>query len=362
MNSENIKQWLQTHKPGLTLIAASGVPLAGLDDLELTDFAPYVAAINRAGTVAFQAAWRCNDQTGTGIFCGNGDELTHLADHDGQWQFVSHPALNDDGVVSVYAEGAASQRVLLLWRGQGWRVIAAPDARFAAIGPLGPTMNAHGVVAFRADDVHGHAGVYVGDEKSCHQLAVCDDRFAAFQGLPVINQSGQVLFRADLQDGAHGIYCADAKNSTVTLVQDNRGELAELGLFPMLNDAGDMIFAATRSNGVAEICCIDGATGTRHTLLDSTGGLQDLRGTVINKLGPVAFIATPVGGGMSIYRFARSAHQAHSCVLAVGEALGDSQVAGLAINPVSGNERGQLSIRVALKDGQQLILRSEAPV
>lgn len=370
MDENGIREWLSRNQPDWTLIAATG-PANALDGgIVLRDFAPYVASINAAGVVAFQAAWRDGRLNATGLFCGDGTAVTQLHQSGESWQFFSHPAINDDGVLSVYAERPLAQQAVLLWRNHAWAAPAASGPALLSIGPLGPTMNAGSAVAFRATDVHGVGGVYVADANGTRLLAACGSYFAQFHGLPVINQSGNVLIRADLPDGTQGIYLIRqpsgntaspaATASHIDLVADTLGVFSGLGLFPMMNDANCVIFAATRKSGGAAIYSrnADAENGALQTLVDSSAGFQSLRGALINQAGPVAFFATPPGGELGIYRFARTAQNAPARVLAVGDALLNSHVAGFALNPVSCNQAGQLALRVALADGQQLILRA----
>jgi hypothetical protein len=64
-------------------------------------------------------------------------------------------------------------------------------------GPLGPTMNDRGTVAFRANLGSGGSGIYTGRDGLIASIAATGDVFSAFHGLPVINSRGVVAFRAD---------------------------------------------------------------------------------------------------------------------------------------------------------------------
>src|SRR5437870_12879537 len=66
-----------------------------------SDFAPYVASVNDAGTVAFQAALRGG---GTGVFTGSGGAVAQAAAPSLLAGVTSHPDLNDDGATSFYGD------------------------------------------------------------------------------------------------------------------------------------------------------------------------------------------------------------------------------------------------------------------
>ncbi len=367
---------LKLKRPDLHLIASSGQSLGDTTRTTLLDFSPYVASINAAGQVAFQAAYQQGGSKGTGIFCGDGDllqEFRAMGEAEAvapsgakqEWQFTSHPAINDDGVVSVYAEARDGQSALLLWRAQQWSVVSRYIAGSGQIGPLGPTMNAAGMVAFRAQDGAGLHGVYLFDGNRCHLLANFTHGFTAFHGLPVVNGDGDVLFRAD-QAGGRQVIClvragrADCMAGQYAVLADNAGEFADLALFPMLDDLGRVIFVASRKTGGAGIYVLDAARrGMPEPLLDSGAVFQSLRGALIHRHGPQAFFATPHGGALGIYRFAREPDGLPKPVMVLGDTLFDSQVVGFALNPVSCNVHGQLAIRVALADGRALIVRAD---
>jgi hypothetical protein len=69
-----------------TVIATTGT--------RFSDFAPYVASVNAAGTVAFQAALQGG---GTGVFIGSGGAVSEVAGPTLLAGITSHPDLNDAG-------------------------------------------------------------------------------------------------------------------------------------------------------------------------------------------------------------------------------------------------------------------------
>jgi hypothetical protein len=107
-----------------------------------------VASVNDAGTVAFQAALRGG---GTGVFTGSGGAIAEAAGPALLAGVTSHPDLNDAGATSFYGDLPGGGQGVFLLRNGRLQTIADTRGPFASIGPLGPTMNEAGTVAFRAD-------------------------------------------------------------------------------------------------------------------------------------------------------------------------------------------------------------------
>ena len=122
-----------------------------------SDFAPYVASVNDAGTVAFQAALRGG---GTGVFTGSGGAVAEAARPALLAGVTSHPDLNDAGALSFYGDLPGGGQGVFLLRDGRLHTIADTRGSFASIGPLGPTMNEAGTVAFRAERTAGQDRTY----------------------------------------------------------------------------------------------------------------------------------------------------------------------------------------------------------
>ena len=284
-----------------------------------TDFAPYVPSISDAGEVAFTAA--CGPKGASVFLCSGGPPV--LADNgDGESHACSHPSVNSFGEVCVYTEDA----LRTCMRGEDWKRIAMPG-----IGPLGPTMNEIGDIAFRRDD-----GIYVHREGTVRCVAEVGTVFVEFQGLPVINDSGWVVFRADLLGGRKAIYLWQEGD----LVEVVAG--SSLGSFPFLNDVGSIAHVDTES-GVF----VWTAGQVRRV---ETGVFESYRGALLDELGGVVFYATPPGAALGIYRDG-------VCLLEIGSPLLGSIVTEFALNPVSINRGGDLAARVRLEDGRQAIVK-----
>jgi hypothetical protein len=317
---------------------------------QFSDFTPYVASVNDAGTVAFQAALQGG---GTGLFTGSGGSVARVAGPDLVAAVTSHPDLNGSGVFCFYGkhvDGAAA--IFLVSDGQ-LRSIANAGGAFAGIGPLGPTMNEAGMVAFRADRTSRVSGIYVGDGAGVAGVAETGDRWSRFHGLPVISESGTVVFRADRKDGVQGIYAA-AQGSIRTIAET--GDVFEsLAHFPSVNDHATVAFAATLRSGGAGVFSA-GAGGITQAG-DTDGPYEGYRGALIADDGRIVRIATPLRGRLGLFG---GPDPEADRILALGDALLGSTVTDFAANPVSVSGAGHVAIRATLTDGRQLILRAEA--
>jgi hypothetical protein len=313
-----------------------------------SDFAPYVASVNDAGTVAFQAALRGG---GTGVFYGTGEEIAEAAGAALLAGITSHPDLNDVGDTSFYGDLVGGGQGVFILREGCLQTIADTRAPFTFIGPLGPTMNDAGTVAFRADRM-GVSGVFAGDVATINTIADTEGPWSRFHGLPVINRGGTVVFRADRKDGVQGIYAGD--DGSIRAVAETGDFFETLAPFPSVNDHGIVALAATLRTGGAGI--FTAGEGRISQIIDADGAFEACRGALITDAGAVVSIATPRGESLGL--FAGPDPEADR-ILAVGDALLGSTVAGLASNPVSVNSVGQVAIRVRLTDGKQLILRAD---
>lgn len=314
-----------------------------------SDFAPYVASVNGAGTVAFQAALQGG---GTGVFTGAGGPVATVAGDAGLGGVTSHPDLSDDGATCFYGELLdGGQGVFLISNGR-LQTVAQTGSSFASIGPLGPTMNEACTVAFRADCDGEVSGVFAGDAASTESIADTGDCWSRFHGLPVINEGGVVLFRADRKDGIQGVYVR-GKNAT-RAVAETGDRFETLAPFPSLNNDGTVAFAATLRSGGAGI--FTEQEGQITPLVDTSGAFASFRGALISDSGEVVRIGTPRGGSLGLFS---GPDPQRDRILAIGDALLGSTVAELAANPVSVNALGQVAVRARLADDVQLILRAD---
>lgn len=320
------------------VIAASGERFTG--------FAPYVASVNEAGAVAFQASL---PDGGTHVFSGRGGEVTAAPAKVAA--VTSHPDLNDAADMSFYGELAGGGQGVFLVRDGRLETIADARGGFASIGPAGPTMNESGGVAFRAHQSSEVPGIFVWDGAAVSTIAISGGTWSEFHGLPVIENDGTVVFRADRDDGVQGIYAAHA--GSVRTIVDTGEDFETLGLFPSVQ-RGVVAFAATLRDGGGGIFTADDG---QIAQVERDGAFESFRGALIGGAG-VVLIATPRGGSLGLFT---GPDPVVDRILAVGDALFDSTVADFAANPVSINAVGQVAVRVTLTDGRELILRADPP-
>lgn len=324
----------------LTAIASTGE--------RFSDFAPYVASANDAGTVAFQAALQSGS---TGVFTGSGGAVAEASGPALLAGVTSHPDLNDAGDMSFYGNLTGGGQAVFLLRDGHLQTIADTSGPFASIGPLGPTMNDAGIVAFRGDRRAGASGIFVGDGADVATVADTEGPWARFHGLPVISRRGTVVFRADRKDGVDGVYAGH--EGSIRIVVETGDVFETLALFPSVNDHDTVAFAATLRTGGSGIFTAD---EDRITPRMRDGAFESYRGALINGAAAVVFIATPRDGTLGL--FAGPDPEADR-ILALGDSLFGSTVEELASNPVSVNAASQVAIRTRLTDGRQLILRAD---
>lgn len=324
------------------------------NDGRFTDFAPYVPSISDTGVVAFQVTLGGGH---SGVFTSDGQVLRELAATPSAGCparcFTSHPDINRAGQVCVYARLQGGGEAVLRVQADGAIETLAEPALFSGIGPLGPTMNEHGAVAFRATTAQGLACIRVWRGGRDDEIAEAGDRCLGFDGLPVVNDPGQVVFRAALPGERQGIFVVqpDGPCRTIAVTGD---EFEELGRFPVIDDHGAVAFTARRRAGPPGVFTV--ASGRLSCLVDGDAGFESFRGVLVNNTGCVAFYGTPAGGRLGIHT---GPDPLGHRLLGLGDTLFGARVIDFALNPVSVNARGQLAVRVALDDQRQFILRAD---
>ncbi len=319
----------------LTPIASTGS--------QFRDFAPYVASISDDGAIAFQATLA---DARSGAFMHRDGQLHDLTSAEAL-VVTSHPDINDRGDCCFYASPTASPSALYALH-DGFLRQRSPNA-----GPLGPTMNSRGHIAFRAAAApSGEQVIARADDDETSVIAHTGREFTAFHGLPVIDDAGRILFRADRTDGSQALLLSDGAD--LRTIASTGPRFATLPAFPAMHDADCIVFAATLPDGHGGVfACID---GDLHAVIDESAGFESFRGALVDAHRRVVFFATPRRGSLGIF----SGPDPHRhCILAVGSPLLDSSVAELALNPVSINSRGDLAIRVKLESGAQHIISAE---
>ena len=338
-------------------------PLAMNED-RFTDFAPYVPAIDDHGVVAFQATLRDGN---SGVFTSDGRAIADVAVSTSPAcparSFTSHPDIDGAGTLAVYVTLRSGDEAVLRVHADGRIATTSASDGFRGIGPLGPTMNAHGDVALRGTLPDGRACIRVWRGDRCEAIAEAGDRdrdrdrdhrgFIGFEGLPVIDEEGQVVFHAILRDDRHGLF-VKRRDAQCVAVAVTGNDFDELARFPTMNDRGTVAFAARRSAGAWGI--FTARAGRLDCVVDAGSAFESFRGVLVGDAGPVAFHGTPVGGRLGIYT---GPDPARHRLLGLGDPLFGATIVDFALNPVSINPLGQLAIRIALDDGRQFILRAD---
>lgn len=311
------------------------------------DFAPYVAAIDDEGSVVFSATLT---EGGSGVFRSDGEHVTAVAEFGSPAtrDVCSHPDADNAGSACFYAEDSAGKTALLSAR--DGEIVELTDAA----GPLGPTMNAEGTIAFRAPLPAGGEGVFTIGAGVVTTVADTTGAFAAFHGLPVVDDRGRTVFRADDRDGYQGVYVHEGNRFEPAVQTGERFE--SLGLFPYTNDAGTIVCCGVMRQGSAGVFLVSASSTVE--LIGTDAGFESFRGALLSAAGNLVYYATPNRGELGIYT---GPDVEGNCLLEVGGTLLDSTVAGFALNPVSINKTGQLAIRVAFESGRHVILRADPP-
>jgi hypothetical protein len=325
----------------LTVIAGTGDRFA--------DFAPYVASVNEAGVVAFQAALTDGSM---GVFVGSGDADPEPARPIPLAGVSSHPDLNDAGDTAFYGVHADGRTGFFLLRAKALHTIAQSDGEFAAIGPLGPTISEAGQVAFRANLAAVISEIYTGHTTAVTMVADTRARWSRFHGLPVIRNDGTVVFRADGKDGVGGIYAA--RGLSIHPVVETGPLFKTLAHFPSAASDGTVVFAATLQTGGEGVFSAKG--GIVAQVVGPDDAFESCRGALVADSGVIIAIATPRGRRLGLFA---GPDPDVDRILALGDPLLGSEISDLAANPVSLNSHGRLAVRVLLADGRQLILRAD---
>lgn len=281
---------------------------------QFVDFCPFVPCIDAQGNIAFQARLRTGQ---TGVFHDDGAEL-FLADGDFA-AVISHPAWVRSQV-TFYAALQSGGTALATGKG-------GVLTEHRNVGPLGPTTNTAGDIAFRADDA-----IWVYQAGACREVARIGDRYIEFHGLPVATVDGRVVFRADLNDGSAVIM------RECEIIHQTNGEL---GRFPCVNALGHVAFAVPNGIFVAK---------PELAPVAMLNGPYTFRGALVGNADAVVAIATPHGGQLGIYAD-------HNRLIGIGDQFLGSEVVDFALNPVSINTVGDMAIRIKLANDIQAIVR-----
>lgn len=319
-------------------------PIASTGD-RFADFGPYVPAVNNLGVVAFQATLHGG---GSGVFAASGGSISQITEAPtaSVRDVCSHPDIDGRGSACYYANLTSGRRAVAIVRG-GAISMVADNA-----GPLGPTINEHGTMAYRTGTESEATGIFTKSSGLVTRIAATGEVFSAFLGLPVINSRGRVTFRADLTSGGQGVYTGDG-GPPVVVAQTGR-VFSSLGQFPVMDDAGSVAFCASLAGGGSGIFVA--SAGDIETIIDTDGRFESFRGVLLPDEGGLIFYATPRGGTLGVFC---GPDPQRDCLLSVGAPLLGSTVVEFALNPVSVNRVGQIAIRVKLSNDKQFVLRGD---
>ena len=178
-------------------------------------FAEFNASINDNGTVAFRTS------NGTGILTVADGLITTITDSSGPFNYFGRaPSLNNAGRVAFVAGiNGIDGGVFGIYTGNGepLTTIADLSGQFSYLGDFNfnqPPINAAGNVAFVAGLDAGGGGIFIGDGTTTSQIL---DARAPFFGSTLtgvgisptsLNDSGQVAFYYELANGTTGIAIA----------------------------------------------------------------------------------------------------------------------------------------------------------
>lgn len=311
----------------------------------LRTFGPYVPSVGVDGRVAFQATRA--DGTST-VLVGDGAEDAQalaISEPFRGHEVVSHPAVGEAGIAWFGKNG--SRDVLLLHRdGVTDALLDAPDPGIEALGPLGPTIDDAGAVAFRAT-VHGRPAAGVVRDGIVELFE--DGTLPRLAGLP-LSSDGALVLRADDLRGRN-VLLRVRGNEQEVLLATGRG-LASLGSFPCA-DGARVACGVRRADGTEALVEVLPDPQHVRVILEAGVDFESLRGGLV--AGPyTVFYATPHGGELAVYALERAPRR----ILGLGDRVEGSRIADLALNPVSIHRAGWLAIRIALEDGRERIVRA----
>lgn len=182
--------------------------LGGDGPITSLDISP---SINQKNEVAFNAGL---DAGGQGIFVGDGQTVTEVANSQGEFDLFSYPDLNDEGTTAFLVQRDDGSRGIYT-NGYGETKLLIDDSEIFSSLNSEPALNNNGEVAFYAELDDGGAGIYVASELGVSLVASVGDELAGFKITELVivqdglNDSGQVAFQAQLEDGNRAIFRAD---------------------------------------------------------------------------------------------------------------------------------------------------------
>jgi Ca2+-binding RTX toxin-like protein len=182
--------------------------LGGDGPLTSLDISP---SINENNLAAFNADL---DVGGQGIFVGDGESITEIANNYGEFDLFSSPDINDEEAIAFLVQRDNGSRGIYL-DSYGQTELLVDDSEEFSFFNSQPALNNNGEVAFYAELDDGSAGIYVASELGTSLVASVGDELAGstVEELVIVqdglNDSGQVAFQARLEDGNFAVFRAD---------------------------------------------------------------------------------------------------------------------------------------------------------
>lgn len=313
----------------------------------LATFGPYVPATTAEGEVVFQATSTSGESLV--VHAGKTGVLERVrATSLGLAAVVSHPVLSEDGETLAFYGASGDGRVaayVVSREGTAAR-LSSPEFRLTEVGPLGPTVNVHGDVAFRARLASGDDAIFVSRRGRVVCLARTGDELSSFRGLPVATDDGAVVVRAD--DGAGRglvLVCRD-DTPPVRVAREGEHGVRSLGNFPSARGEGDILVAATFD---------DGSSSALRLGIGRTPS-NDLEGPVFSTVrgvlhgGPSGAVVLGARDGETLGVYVGGAR-----LVGLGDAIFGGRVTDLAANPVSASG-SRLAVRLAFDTGRESIV------
>lgn len=308
----------------------------------------YVTSINNDGVVAFQAAALLKEGR-YGIFTGNGQSITKIADTSGDLKGFACPALNDTGAVAFLASLKTGGKGIFTGDGDHVSKIADTGDRFCWFSGT-PAIDNSSNVAFWAALKGGGEGIFMGNGGDITGIADTEGKFKALAS-PSINAGGNVAFRAALKRGGYGIFMANG--DAIAKIADTSKAFSWFA-HPCINDAGNVTFLAYPTGGGYGIFK---GNGRRITYIAHTSGcLSEFASPSLNDTGAIAFRAKLRAKNEAIFIAAGSNAKK---VIAVGDYLFGSQITNLVFSPGGLNNYGQIAFYASFADGTSGIFRAD---
>lgn len=304
-------------------------------------FYPYVASISNNSVISFQASLKENK---SGIFISEKNNINCLVQSDKCFNnFFSHPDINENKLVTFYAEKNDKTQGVFCF--ENYDIYTVFEIKFDSnnyIGPLGPTINEKGIVAFRAT-VDNIASIFIGEKNKSELIASTKNIFNNFHGIPVINDFNQVIFRTTLKNGLDAIYLY--QDSKLTCIVDTSNDFISIGYFPSINNLGQIIFSGELKNGEKSIFLYQDKT-IKKIISDEI--FESFRGGIINNKGDIIFYATIIGKKLGIFVYKNDEVKE---IATFEEKMLDFKVVDLALNAVSLNDKGEVVLRIKDEKG-----------